>query len=213
MRRLGCIRPGLTATHRRVWLALVISLAAATLGSGCADLHDRTSIQSSFAPETARSYLYGRFSLKPGSATTPRLFVQLSNLTTGEFLTIHLASNSEEMYLIDVAPGRYQFTHLLSVPPLAALPIDVRRDPLRLPPALSFFGQPFDVEAGNAYYVGDWVGAQKTDVDYYVVVSRIKREWGIYRLRFDYETATADMKQRYPAMEQMQTWGAWRERQ
>jgi len=183
----------------------------ATLATGCANLNDRTSLKPSLIPQSARSYLYGRFTLKPGSATQPRLLLQLSNLTTAEFVTIHLAANSEAIYLIDVAPGRYQFTQLLFVPPMA-MAMDVRRNNLRLPPALSFLGRPFDVEAGNAYYVGDWVGALSRDVDFYVVFSTVKLQWGIYRLTFDYEWATAELKQRYPAMDQVQTWSAWRDR-
>lgn len=209
MRRQGFICPRL-AVHLRVWrLPLFIWLAATF--AGCADLHDRTSLKSSFAPATTQSYLYGRFGLKAGSVTQPRLFLQLSNLTTGEFLTVHLASDSEEMFLIDVAPGRYQFTHLLAVKPLA-MNFEVRRDALRLPPALSFLGRPFDVVAGNAYYVGDWVGVFSRDVDYYVVVYRVQQRWGFDHIGFDFDGATGEMKRLYPAMEQVQTWSAWRDR-
>ena len=188
----------------------LLALLVAIIGSGCADVHARTSLPSSSAPEIARSYLYGRFSLKSGSATQPRLFLQLSNLATSEFLTVHLASDSEEMFLIDIAPGWYQFTHLLTVKPLA-MNFEVRRDPLRLPPALSFLGTPFEVQAGNAYYVGDWVGVFSRDVDYYVVVYRVQQQWGFHRIGFDIDGATAEMKRLYPAMEQIQTWSAWRD--
>jgi hypothetical protein len=196
----------------RVWRPPLLIFLAATIASGCADLHDRASLQYSFAPETTRSYLYGRFSLKAGSATSPRLFLKLFNQTTEHYLTVHLASNREEVYLIDVAPGRYQFTQLLLVPIGAMMDREIRSDNLRLPPALSSLGRPFDVEAGNAYYVGDWVGVLSRDVDFYVVYARTEIRWGIDRLTFDYDRATADMKRRYPAMETIQTWPAWRDR-
>jgi hypothetical protein len=212
MRRLGFICSRWTVGYLRVWRPPLLILLAATIASGCADLHDRTSLQYSFAPETSRSYLYGRFSLKAGSATQPRLFVKLFNLNTGDFLTVQLASNHEEVYLIDVAPGRYQFTQLLLVPMGAIMNREIRSDNLRLPPALSSVRRPFDVEAGNAYYVGDWVGVLSRDVDFYVVYARTEMRWGMDRLTFDYDRATADMKRLYPAMETIQTWPAWRDR-
>jgi hypothetical protein len=63
-----CYTPGTlpTEVRMRVWLVL-LALLAATIESGCADVHARASLPASFAPDTARSYLYGRFSLKPGS--------------------------------------------------------------------------------------------------------------------------------------------------
>jgi hypothetical protein len=124
---------------------------------------------------------------------------------------VHLAKNAQEIFLIDVAPGRYQFTHLMSAAPLA-MNFEVRRDPLRLPPRVSFLGKPFDVVAGNAYYVGDWIGVFSRDVDFYVVVSRVEQRWGLHRVGFDFDEATAGMKRLYPAMEQIQTWSAWRDR-
>ena len=191
--------------------SLILALVA-LLGSGCADLNERVSLTPSVSPRSARGYLYGRFSLKPGSPTQPRLFLKLFNVTTGEFLNVHLARDSEEVYLIDIAPGRYQFTQLLLVPLGAIMSRDVRSDNLRLPPALSFLGRPFDVEAGNAYYVGDWLGVLSRDVDFYVVYAKTEMRWGIDRFTFDYDRATADMKRLYPAMEPIQTWSAWRDR-
>jgi len=210
MRQVCFFRPGVTGSYRYISLQSLFILLAVTIGGGCADIHDRTSLKSSFAPEATSSYLYGRFSLNPGSATSPRLFLKLFNVTTTEFLTIHLAENSDVMHLIDVAPGRYQFTQLLLVP-WGAMGTDVRSDNLRLPPVLSFVGRPFDVEAGNAYYVGDWVGTLSSDVDYYGVFSRIKLRWGLYRLAFDLEGATAAMKRLYPSMELIPTRPAWRD--
>ena len=191
--------------------SLILALIA-LLGGGCADLNKRASLTPSVVPQSARGYLYGRFSLKSGSATTPRLFLKLFNVTTTEFLTVHLADDAEELYLIDVAPGRYQFTQLMRVPLGAMMNWEVKSDNLRLPPALSFVGTPFDVEAGNAYYVGDWVAALSRDVDFYVVYARTEMRWCIYRFTFDYDRATADMKRLYPAMEPIQTWSAWRDR-
>ena len=98
----------------------------------------------------------------------------------------------------------------LQQPPLA-MNFEVRRDPLRLPPRVSFLGKPFDVVAGNAYYVRDWIGVLSRDVDFYVVVSRVEQRWDLHRVGFDFDEATAGMKRLYPAMEQIQTWSAWRE--
>lgn len=180
------------------------------LAAGCASLNDKPSLDPSALPQPARAYLYGRFQLKPDSATQPRLFLQLTNMGTGESLTVQLRNAPLEMYLIDVTPGQYEFTQLVSAS-RTAMEGEVRRDNLRLPARVSFMAQPFDVEAGNAYYVGDWFGAVSRDVDFYVVVSRIKLRWGIYQLNYDYEGATTALRRLYPTLGTIETRPAWRQ--
>jgi hypothetical protein len=60
--------------------------------------------------------------------------------------------------------------------------------------------------------VGDWVGVLNRDVDFYVVVTKTKLQWGIFRLAFDFEGATTEMKRLYPNMSSIQTQSAWRDR-
>ena len=62
--------------------------------------------------------------------------------------------------------------------------VDVKRYPVHVPEAMRFVATPFRVEAGNAYYVGDWTAMFARDVDHYVVFARVKMRWGIYRVAF-----------------------------
>ena len=48
------------------------------------------------------------------------------------------------------------------------------------------------------------------DIDFYVVGSRIKKQWGLYQLLYDYEGATAAVKRLYPTLELIETGPAWR---
>lgn len=185
----------LTATCQRCVSILILAGVLA----GCATLNDRPPLPASVAPDTAKAYVYGRFKLNPGSNSAPRLFLQLTNLATGEFLSIHLKNPTEEMYLLDVVPGQYQFNHLLVVPQ-GATDMDVKRYPIRVPEEMRFLLTPFRVEAGKAYYVGDWTGVLARNVDHYVVFATIKMRWGIYRVGFDHEGATTELRRLYPAL-------------
>jgi hypothetical protein len=186
-----------------------ILVLAGMLAAGCASLDARPSLEPSAIAQPTRAYLYGRFQLRPDSASQPRLFLQLTNMGTGESLIVHLRNAPLEMYVIDVTPGQYEFTQMVSAPG-AAMEKDVRRDNLRFPAQMSFMGQPFDVEAGKAYYVGDWFGAVSRDVEFYLVFSRIKSRWGIYQLAYDYEGATTALRRLYPALGTIETLPAWR---
>lgn len=187
-----------------------ITILVAALAASCATLNDRPPLPTSVAPDGAKAYVYGRFKLNPGSASAPRLYLQLTNLATGEFVSIHLRQPTEEMYLLDVVPGQYQFTHLLFVP-VGAMDMDVKRYPIRVPAEMSFLLEPFRVEAGRAYYIGDWTGVLARDVDHYVVFAKIKMQWGVYRVAFDQEGATAELKRLYPTLGVVDARSAWRD--
>ena len=185
-----------------------ILILAAALTAGCATLNDRPPLPTSAAPDAVKAYVYGRFKLNPGSASAPRLYVQLTNLATGEFVSIHLKQPTEEMYLLDVVPGQYQFTHLLRVP-VGGMDMDVKRSPILVPAEMSFLLKPFRVEAGKAYYIGDWTGVLARDVDHYVVFAKIKTQWGISRVAFDHHGATAELRRLYPALGSVDARSAW----
>ena len=156
--------------------------------------------------QPARAYLYGRFQLKPESATQPHLFLQLTNMGTSEFMAIQFRNTPQQMYVVDVAPGQYEFTQLVSS---STMDTKVRTSNLRLPPRVSFMGQPFDVEAGKAYYVGDWFGEVSRDVDFYVVFSKIKVRWGLYQIIYNYEESTSALRHLYPNLGTIETQPAW----
>jgi len=197
--------PSLGATCQR-WVPILI--VAVALAAGCATLNDRPPLPTSAAPDVAKAYVYGRFKLNPGSASAPRLYLQLTNLATGEFLSIYLRTPTEELYLLDLAPGQYQFTHLLFAP-IGAMDMDVKRSPIRVPGEMSFLLKPFRVEVGKAYYVGDWTGVLARDVDHYVVFATIKQRWGVYRVAFDHAGATAELRRLYPALGSLDARPAW----
>lgn len=188
------------------WLGLFCVLAGVL--AGCATLNETTRLESSAGPRPGHAYLYGRFRLDHESLTQPRLLLQLFDLGRTTPLTIPLRQTTQELDVIELAPGRYQFTQLVFVP-LGAGDSDVRRDNLRLVPPVDFMGQAFDVEAGKAYYVGEWEGQMRRKIDFYFVFSNITLRWGIHRLAFDYERTTADLKRLYPALVPIETQPAW----
>jgi hypothetical protein len=122
-------------------LALAVMLCA-----GCASLNERPPLNRSLTPDPARAYLYGRFSLEKDSSVGARLFLQLMNLDTQEFLTVPFRRDGQDPYVVDVAPGRYQFTHAHQAP-YGAMAVDVRRAPLGFPDEARAQATPFRVEA------------------------------------------------------------------
>ena len=196
----------MTSKRARSELTLILFLAA--LACGCANLNERPSLDASAMPHPARAYLYGRFQLDPESATQPPLFLQLTNMGTSEFMTIHFRNTPQQMYVVDVEPGQYEFTQLVSGPS-AAMDFKVRTANLRLPPRVGFMGQPFDVEAGKAYYVGDWFGAVSRDVDFYVVFAKVKLRAGLYQIIYDYDASTSALRHLYPSLGAIETRPAW----
>ncbi|MCI0546494.1 MAG: hypothetical protein L0027_04345 [Candidatus Rokubacteria bacterium] len=159
--------------------------------------------------DPAKAYLYGRFRLNPGSQDSPRLAMDLTCLDNGQTLSVAFNRAGEEHYLIEVPPGRYQFTHLLLASTVAALG-PVKRAPLELPPRAGVLGTPFTVVAGKAYYVGDYVGVVSREMSEGTVPAAVKTAWGLYRASFDYDGATAEMKQRYPSLGPVETVPAWK---
>jgi hypothetical protein len=136
-----------------------ILLLAAALASACANVNEKPPLDATAMPQPARSYLYGRFPLNPESATRPPLLLQLTNMGTSESMTIQFRNTPQQMYLVDIAPGQYEFTQLV-LDASAAWDFKDRQVNLRLPTPMSFMGQPFEVEAGKACYVGDWFGGE-----------------------------------------------------
>ncbi len=188
---------------KKLLCAIVLALSA-----GCATLNDRPPLPASATPDAARAYVYGRFKLNPGSVSSPRLLLHLHNLDTSKFVRIPLEQPTEELYLIDVVPGQYQFTSLLRVP-VGAMDQDVQWYPIRVPAEMRFLLKPFRVEAGKAYYIGDWTGAQSRDIEYYFVVTRYKFQWGIYWVAFDQIGATAELRRLYPGFGSIDARSAW----
>ena len=178
------------------------------LASGCAGLNYQAALAPGAALDPAQAYLYGRFRLIPGSDTSPRLSLQLTNLESGVPLNFVFRPAGEESYLVAVAPGRYQFTQLLIAPPMA-MAMDVRRSAFRPPPEAGPQGMPFRVAAGTAYYVGDFDAVFSRSVDHFVLFAKVKLRFGIVRMTLDLDTATAQMKKVYPALERVETTPAW----
>jgi hypothetical protein len=88
----------------------------------------------------------------------------------------------------------------------------VKAVPLRIPRRVGPQSLPFQVEEGRAYYIGDYVGSLSQSADNYVVYARVKTTWGLSRVSFDYEGATAELKQRYPGAASVDTFPAWNAR-
>jgi len=65
------------------------------------------------------------------------------------------------------------------------------------------------VEAGKAYYVGDWFGEVSRDVDFYFVVSKIRVQWGLYQIIYNYEESTSALRHLYPNLGTIETQPAW----
>jgi hypothetical protein len=87
--------------------------------------------------------------------------------------------------------------------------MDVKRYPIRVPAEMSFLLNPFRAEAGKAYYIGDWTAVQAREVDHYVVFAKIKTQWGIYRVAFDLDGATAELRRLYPTLGPVEARSAW----
>ena len=195
--------------------AIAALVLAATSAVGCANLDYARPPGPSAALVPGKGYVYGRFQLEPGSKTNPRLALDLTNLDSGAILSFALGTDAGQPYLVAVAPGRYQLTHMHHAPGIGAglaTTADVRRVPLRIPPGVGPQSLPFQVQEGRAYYIGDYVGSLSQSTNHYVVFARVKTTWGLSRVSFDYEGATAELKQRYPAAASVDTFPAWNAR-
>lgn len=200
---------------RRWPFASLVLILVLPMVAGCAQLNDRPPLPSSVAPDPTKAYVYGRFRILisdaiVGAMAPPHLYLQLTNLATGEFVTVHLRERrTEQMYLLDMAPGRYQLTHVVFAPQ-GAMDMDVKRAPVRVPAGMSFLLEPFQVEAGRVYYVGDWTAGLALE-DRHIWMARFKMEWGVYRVALDYVRATAELKRLYPGLGAVDTRAAWRD--
>jgi len=201
----GLPKQGRVVTSNRMRPKLTVVLLAVALTSACAGVDEKASLDATAMPQPARAYLYGRFQLMPDSTTQRSLFLQLTNMGTGESLMIHFRNTPQQMYLVDVEPGQYEFTQLA-----LGGDLKIRSANLRLPAPVSFMGQPFDVEAGKAYYVGDWFGAVRRDVDFYFVFSKVKTQAGLYQVLYDYDASTSALRKLYPNLGTVETVPAWR---
>jgi hypothetical protein len=193
--------------------ARATAVAVAVMSAvGCANLDYAQPPDPSSALVPGRGYVYGRFQLEPGSKTNPRLALDLTNLDSGAILSFTLGAGAGQPYLVAVAPGRYQFTRMHHAPAIGAALVttaDVRRVSLRIPRRVGPHSLPFQVEEGRAYYVGDYVGSLSQATDNYVVYAKVKTTWGLSRVAFDYEGATAELRRRYPAAASVETFPAW----
>jgi len=106
------------------WPWMVVFLGG--IASGCAGLNSQAALPPAAPLDPAQAYLYGCVRLVPGSDASPRLSLQLTNLESGAPSNFVFRPVGEESYLAAVAPGRYQFTHLVIAPPMA-MEMDVRR--------------------------------------------------------------------------------------
>ena len=188
----------------------IAALVAVMSAVGCANLDYA---RPSTALARGKGYVYGRFQLEPGSTANRRLALDLTNLDSGAILSFAFEIDAgRPSYLVAVAPGRYQFTHMHLAPGIwagLATTRDVQRIPLRIPPSVGPQSLPFQVEEGKAYYVGDYVGSLSQHMDNYVVFFRWKTTWGLSRVSIDYDGATAELKRRYPDTASIETLPAW----
>jgi len=167
----------------------VIALLICVMTAGCMEY--RKSIESSAVLNNKMGYIYGRFKFghKYGAL---RLSLCVTDTSSGEKYYIRFAK-VPTLRVIEVPPGQYKITHWALALVGATMPGESSLNPYE---PLGF-SEPFRVEGGQAYYIGDYVGSTN-------LVSS-----SIFEVRFGatidecvdrYEETTKEIKQSYPNM-------------
>lgn len=183
-----------------------VLIALTVVAAGCANLNYASPVDAAASADRSKAYLYGRFRLFEGSDTAMRLSIELRNLDTLEVVNVRFNKRGSDVYAIAVAPSMYRIAHLLLAPPGPVSERAIHRQPLSLP---SPQGIAFEVQAGRAYYVGDYVAAVSIDSEYYFAFWKTTTRWKLYEASLKYDETTREFKQLYRLFDAIEASPAW----
>jgi hypothetical protein len=165
-------------------------LAVAVL-SGC--LKYAPSIYPDEALEPAKGYLYGRFSEEPGfSLGLTKMGVVVTSVDKKQVIALKFEPGLDP-YAVAVDPGDYQTTRIIYTQSAAN---DIRGEK---PFPEELVNRVIHVEAGKAYYLGDYDGASNSTF----LVLFIEHEWRIGKIANEFAGTTAKLEELLPKMKGM----------
>lgn len=167
-------------------LPLVVPLAL-MFAAGCANLHINEPVDPSAGLIADQAYIYGRFDEIKGALNMSSLWIRLENVGSGDNLEIQV---EDGVRVFALEPGTYRMTEFLIVaggaPKSMLTFMDVQSTPI-VP-----VQEPFRVEAGHAYYLGDFVAHADNKLVY--------TENTLHSRRDTFAETTADVKRSYPSL-------------
>jgi hypothetical protein len=179
-------------------ILLGFQLAGLLLIGGCTTTEGLPSRSSS--PNPAKAYVYGCFQrAQEERLNAYTLAIEVSNVETRSKKRISLRKAvSESVYAVEIPPGKYRVTGGLMIAALAP------------PDVLPFVGHSeltkveFTVEAGSAYYIGDFFGAFLGATYDSTGKSLTHRDyWKIELVADNFEQTTAKLLSAYPSFAKM----------
>jgi hypothetical protein len=175
--------------------------------TGCANLNYQPPIDSNVNLGTEKSYIYGKFNLTRDFLNQVRLALQIEKKSDGKLLSLRLI-DEKDVYAIELEPGTYQLKGFIYAPLGAMMEFETRKIPL--PNSPSYLNQPFLIERGKAYYIGDYYGSSKRTggllVPNFVMVTF---QGGIVGIDQNFEKTSKELQTSLPAMGSIETRTAW----
>jgi hypothetical protein len=151
------------------------------------------SIGPSDALVPSQGYVYGRFSRESGANLgATQMGVVVVSVDKNREIAMRFEQDLDP-YAVGVDPGDYQVTHFVQTQ--SADNHAIGKSPF--PGELS--GRVIRVEAGKAYYIGDYDGAMKSTF----MVLFIGHEWGISKITNDFAGTTAKLDALLPQMKNL----------
>jgi hypothetical protein len=144
--------------------------------------------------DAGAGYVYGRFTVgAPLDQYARSAAFVLEEVRTGKQYRIEFSGNRAPA-AVGVSPGRYSIRQLdiVSGGNLRSGSTDLSR---------SLLAVPFVVEAGRAYYLGDYRVATRFDIDTSdLFFTKYATEWQIVALHDEFEITTEDVRRMLPAL-------------
>jgi len=171
-------------------LPLVSSLFLLGL-AGCANLHINEPLDSSVSAASDQAFIYGRFDEIKGSLNISSLWIRIENVESGNTFEIQV---EDGIHVFAVDPGTYRLSEFLTlaggVPKSMLTAMDVRSTPI-VP-----VQEPFRVEAGHAYYLGDFVAHSDNKFAYWENTLKSQSD--------TFAETTAEIRQIYPGLSNLE---------
>lgn len=170
---------------------IFLFVLAVVLLSGC--LRYEPFIYPDDALEPTKGYIYGRFGADPGlKFDATQMGVVVTSVGKKRQIALRF-ERSPDPYAVAVDPGDYQVTHIVythgadnSIRGEKPLPADLA-------------SRVIHVEAGKAYYIGDYDGASKSTF----LVLFIAHEWRLGKVANEFAGTTAKLEELLPKMKGM----------
>ena len=174
--------------HRQLSLVVPLALSAVV---GCAKLHINEPLDPSAAHAADQAYIYGRFDEIKGALNMSSLWIRLEDVESGGNFEIQV---EDGVRVFALTPGTYRMSEFLVVaggaPKSMLTFMDVQSTPI-VPTQ-----EPFRVEAGHAYYLGDFVGHADNKLVYTENTLKSRND--------TFAETTAEVKRSYPSLSDLE---------